>query len=140
MPHVNISQDERECLVIDAPLVSDERLFTNDLVKIINEHQFVLLGRIDNVVNSGGVKLIPEKIEEKLSPFINERFFVGGIPDAVLGEKLVLVIEGEKKELAETIFQTLDKYEKPKAVFFVPNFEVTESGKIKRKAILKSLS
>lgn len=140
LPHVNISQDERECLVIDAPLVSDERLFTNDLVKIINEHQFVLLGRIDNVVNSGGVKLIPEKIEEKLSPFINERFFVGGIPDAVLGEKLVLVIEGEKKELAETIFQTLDKYEKPKAVFFVPNFEVTESGKIKRKAILKSLS
>lgn len=140
LPHVSIIQDERGCLVIDAPLVSDERLVTNDLVEIINENQFVLLGRIDNVVNSGGVKLIPEKIEEKLSNQIQSDYFVGGIPDAVLGEKLVLVIEGEQQELDESVFATLDKYEKPKAVFFVPEFETTESGKIKRKAILKTLS
>lgn len=139
LPNVRISQDEKECLVIDAPLVSEERLFTNDLVQIINDQQFILLGRIDNVVNSGGVKLIPEKIEEKLSDSIPSRFFVGGIPDAVLGEKLVLVVEGEKQELDDAIFTVLDKYEKPKALFFVPEFQSTESGKIKRKAILKTL-
>ncbi|MEL1241366.1 AMP-binding protein [Flavobacterium flavipallidum] len=139
LPNVHISQDEKECLVIDAPLVSDERLFTNDLVQIINEQEFMLLGRIDNVVNSGGVKLIPEKIEEKLSDHISSRFFVGGIADALLGEKLVLVVEGEKQEIDEAIFNALDKYEKPKAYFFVPEFESTESGKIKRKAILKTL-
>ncbi len=139
LPNVSISQNENDCLVIDAPQVSDERLFTNDLVQIINDHQFVLLGRIDNVVNSGGVKLIPEKIEEKLAEAINTRFFVGGIPDAVLGEKLVLVIEGKNQDLDETIFAVLDKFEKPKAAFFVPEFEMTDSGKVKRKAILKTL-
>nr|WP_288832888.1 AMP-binding protein [uncultured Flavobacterium sp.] len=139
LPNVSISQNENDCLVIDAPQLSDERLFTNDLVQIINDNQFVLLGRIDNVVNSGGVKLIPEKIEEKLADAIAARFFVGGIPDADLGEKLVLVIEGEKQVLDDSIFTVLDKYEKPKAVFFVPEFEITESGKIKRKAILKAL-
>ena len=139
LPNVRISQDDNECLVIDAPLVSEERLFTNDLVQMINENQFILLGRIDNVVNSGGVKLIPEKIEEKLGNSISSRFFVGGIPDAVLGEKLVLVIESDKQDFDDTIFHLLEKYEKPKALFFVPEFETTESGKIKRKAILKSL-
>jgi len=139
LPNVSISQDEKDCLVIDAPQVSDERLFTNDLVELINDNQFVLLGRIDNVVNSGGVKLIPEKIEEKLADAIKTRFFVGGIQDAVLGEKLVLVIEGEKQDWDESIFAVLDKYEKPKALFFVPEFDTTESGKIKRKAILKTL-
>lgn len=139
LPNVSISQNENDCLVIDAPQLSDERLITNDLVELINDHQFVLLGRIDNVVNSGGVKLIPEKIEEKLADAIAARFFVGGIPDADLGEKLVLVIEGEKQVLDDSIFTVLDKYEKPKAVFFVPEFEITESGKIKRKAILKAL-
>lgn len=139
LPNVSISKNENDCLVIDAPEVSDEHLFTNDLVKIINDYQFVLLGRIDNVVNSGGVKLIPEKIEEKLAEAIPVRFFVGGIPDAVLGEKLVLVIEGKNQDLDEAIFTTLDKFEKPKAVFFVPVFEMTDSGKVKRKAILKAL-
>ncbi|KDN54394.1 AMP-binding protein [Flavobacterium seoulense] len=139
LPNVTISQDEKECLVIDAPLVSDERLFTNDLVELINDNQFVLLGRIDNVVNSGGVKLFPEKIEAKLANAISARFFVGGIPDQVLGEKLVLVIEGTKYQLDKSIFDILDKFEKTKQVFFVPKFETTESGKIKRKAILKNL-
>lgn len=139
LPNVSISQDEKDCLVIDAPQVSDERLFTNDLVELINDNQFLLLGRIDNVVNSGGVKLIPEKIEEKLSDSIPSRFFVGGIPDTVLGEKLVLVIEGTQQNLDESIFAVLDKYEKPKALFFVPEFDTTESGKIKRKVILKTL-
>ncbi|MBA0884889.1 AMP-binding protein [Flavobacterium undicola] len=139
LPNVSISQNENDCLVIDAPQVSEERLFTNDLVQIINDNQFVLLGRIDNVVNSGGIKLIPEKIEEKLADAIPARFFVGGIPDTDLGEKLVLLIEGAKQELDESIFTILDKYEKPKAIFFIPEFDTTESGKIKRKAILKAL-
>ncbi|MGM8363179.1 AMP-binding protein [Flavobacterium sp. ARAG 55.4] len=139
LPHVSIYQNEKDCLVINAPLVSEEHLFTNDLVELLNERQFVLLGRIDNVVNSGGIKLIPEQIEDKLADKINSAFFIGGIPDAVLGEKLVLVVEGKKQEIAESVFAVLAKFEKPKEIFFVPVFEKTASGKIKRKAILKAL-
>jgi O-succinylbenzoic acid--CoA ligase len=139
LPNIKISQDERNCLVIDAPNISDETIVTNDLVELVNENEFVFLGRIDNVINSGGIKLIPEQIEEKLSNKIQSRFFVTGVQDATLGEKLVLIIEGEKQPLDETIFDGLDKYEKPKEVFYVSKFIETQNGKIKRKEIQESL-
>ncbi len=60
----------------------------------ISDTEFEWLGRYDSIINSGGVKLIPERIEEKLSAIIKDRFFVAGIPDEILGEKLVLIIEG----------------------------------------------
>jgi len=135
LPNIEISQDDRNCLVINAFKISDKPIVTNDLVELVGKNQFVFLGRIDNVINSGGIKLIPEKIEEKLSAKIDSRFFVTGKQDAVLGEKLVIVIEGEKQILDETIFDGLDKYEKPKEVFYVSKFSETESGKIKRKEI-----
>ncbi|SEA40760.1 O-succinylbenzoic acid--CoA ligase [Flavobacterium gillisiae] len=139
LPNIQISQNDKNCLVIDAPKISDEIIVTNDLVELINDHQFILLGRIDNVVNSGGIKLIPEQIEEKLSHGIHSRFFVGGVADAVLGEKLVLIIEGEKLLLDEDIYSSLDKYEKPKEVFYIDKFFETESGKIKRQEMLESI-
>lgn len=139
LPNIKISQDDRNCLVIDALKISNESIVTNDLVELIGENKFVFLGRIDNVINSGGIKLIPEKIENKLSDKINSRFFVTGKQDANLGEKLVLVIEGEQESLDETIFDGLDKYEKPKEVLYVSKFIETESGKVKRKEILSSI-
>lgn len=133
LPDVTISYDDRNCLVIHAPKISDEVIVTNDLVELVNENQFVFLGRFDNVVNSGGIKLIPELIEAKLSDKIKPRFFVIGIPDELLGEKLVLIIEGEKFNIDESIFDKLDKYEKPKEIFFKNKFKETENGKIIRK-------
>jgi O-succinylbenzoic acid--CoA ligase len=61
--NVNISLDERGCLKIYAPNVNDEMLQTNDLVEIKNDKQFKFLGRIDNVINSGGAKIFPEALE-----------------------------------------------------------------------------
>jgi O-succinylbenzoic acid--CoA ligase len=139
LPNIKISQDDRNCLVIDAPKISNDTIVTNDLVELINENQFEYLGRIDNVINSGGIKLIPEQIEDKLSHKIHSRFFVTGIQDPVLGEKLILVIEGEKQDLDESTFDELDKYEKPKEVFYVSKFIETQNGKIKRKEIQESL-
>ena len=139
LPNVTIYQDDRNCLVINAPNISSECIVTNDLVTLKGENQFDFLGRMDNVINSGGIKLIPEKIEDKLSQKINSRFFVTGIEDTVLGEKLVLVIEGEKQILEDGIFDVLDKYEKPKEIFYVEKFTETENGKIKRKEILESI-
>ena len=138
LPNVTISYDDNNCLVIKAPRISNEVILTNDLVELVNENQFIFLGRIDNVVNSGGIKLIPEQIEEKLSRTIKSRFLVGGISDEKLGEKLVLVIEGEKQVIDESVFESLDKYEKPKEILFVPKFIETENGKLVRKEILKA--
>jgi len=139
LPGVTISYEDNNCLVIHAPRISEEIIVTNDIVELVNENQFIFLGRFDNIVNSGGIKLIPEQIEEKLSGKINARFFVAGKPDEKLGEKLILVIEGEPQTLETTLFDSLDKYEKPKEVIFVPKFKETENGKIMRKETAKGV-
>jgi len=136
LPNVKITQDDRGCLVVTVDTISEEPIVTNDLVEVIRENQFIFLGRIDNVVNSGGVKLIPEQIEAKLIDKISSRFFVTGIPDTVLGEKLILVVEGEKQDFASDFFDVLDKYEKPKEIVFVPKFKENENGKLLRKPSL----
>jgi len=136
LPNVKIAKDDRGCLVITVPAISEESIVTNDLVEIVREDQFILLGRIDNVINSGGVKLIPEQIEAKLIDKITNRFFVTGVPDSLLGEKLILVIEGEKQDFDADFFNVLDKYEKPKEIVFVPKFKENENGKLLRKPSL----
>ncbi len=132
LPNVKISEDERHCLVIDPFLICDEPVVTNDVVEIVDDNHFIWLGRYDNVINSGGVKLFPEQIEEKLSGKIDRRFFVKGVPDEKLGEKLVLVIEGEHFEVDGSVFEDLGKYEKPKDILFVEKFAETGSGKVMR--------
>ncbi|PHK22952.1 O-succinylbenzoic acid--CoA ligase [Nostoc linckia z15] len=132
LPHVRISEDDRHCLVIDPYAICDEPVVTNDVVKVVNSRQFIWLGRFDNVINSGGVKLFPEQIEEKLSQKIDRRFFVKGVPDDELGEKLVLYIEGEPYDVSQDIFKKLGKFEKPKQITFIPKFTETATGKVMR--------
>lgn len=136
LPNVTISIDCRNCLVINVPRISDSKIITNDVVNIVNSTEFELLGRIDNVINSAGVKLFPEQIEMKLAHKIQTRFFVIGIPDDQYGEQLALVIEGSPFPFDTIFFNELLPFEKPKAIYFVPNFIETESGKIKRTATL----
>ncbi|MGB0880124.1 MAG: AMP-binding protein [Polaribacter sp.] len=145
LPNVTIYKDDRDCLVIEAPKITDTVIFTNDVVKLISDTQFEWLGRFDNVINSGGIKLHPEKIEEKLAEIINERFFVAGISDTVLGEKLVLMIELEStkaKKLKNVIEEkinnlpSLSKFEIPKEIYFVNRFVETATRKIQRKKTL----
>lgn len=136
MPNVSIRTDDRNCLIIDAPLLLDEPIITNDLVEIINGNEFKFLGRIDNVINSGGVKINPEQVEEKLVHKINSRFMISGKPDVNLGEKVVLIIESDTYDVDNTIFEGLDKYEKPKEIYFLKQFKDSNNGKLLRKETL----
>lgn len=143
LPNVKIYIDSRNCLVIKAPKVSDELIITNDVVQLISDNQFEWLGRFDNVINSGGIKLHPEKIEEKLSDIIQQRFFVAGVPDEKLGEKLILVIEDVFSSAVEKSLQvkikqldSFSKFEIPKEIYFVEAFVETETKKIQRNKTL----
>lgn len=139
LPNISISQDERGCLVIDAPKLSDKKIITNDIVKIYSETEFDWLGRFDNVINTGGIKVYPEQIEETLQDDIPEQFFIHSIEDDTLGEKVVMAIEGKERPLSDSIFDKLGKYEKPKAVFFIDKFKETSSGKIHRSKTITAL-
>ena len=134
VPDVSITTDKRDCLVIDAPLIIDQKITTNDVVHLVSESEFEWLGRADHVINSGGVKL---------ASILKHRFFVAGLPDKQLGEKPVLVIEAETEE--KGLFDShdyrslLEKFETPKKIILVSKFMESGSGKIKRKETLESI-
>ncbi len=137
LPNVTISVDDRNCLVIEALELSPDKIITNDIVEILNEVQFVLKGRIDNVINSGGVKIFPEEVEEKLAKYISTSFFIASLPDEKFGEKVILVLEGKSFEVDKAIFSELSKYQTPKEIVFVDKFVETETNKINRKKTLE---
>lgn len=139
LPDISISQDDRGCLVIESGHLSKHPIVTNDLVKLYSEDEFEWLGRFDNVINSGGIKIFPETIEEKLHDKIKQRFFIASEKDETFGEKIILVLEGEIDTIDKSIFKSLDKYEKPKKIYCTKKFDVI-SDKIQRKKILKKLS
>lgn len=135
LSNISLGLDQRDCLTIKAPLLTDEVVVTNDLVNLISSTEFDWLGRYDNVINSGGIKLFPEQIEKELAHFITKPFFIGGLPDDRLGQKLVLLIESNhpvsniEKQLSKV---DLSKYEIPKEIYYLPAFVFTRNSKINR--------
>jgi O-succinylbenzoic acid--CoA ligase len=109
-----------------------EKIVTNDLVDLIDSEQFRWLGRYDNVINSGGFKISPEKIEKSIESILPDRaFFVTSFHDERLGEKLVVVMEGNPIPIDFPKLH-LHPYEIPKEVIYLPEFIRTETGKINR--------
>jgi len=136
LPDVAIGQDERGCLTISRPGITDGKLLTNDLIELTTTG-FKWLGRIDNLINSGGLKIIPEEVEKVLKPQIDSNFFVAGIPDSVLGQKGVLFIEGEEQpDLIKVCFPK--GYQRPKAIINLEKFLYTASGKVRRKKTVEN--
>lgn len=140
LPNVILSIDARNCLIVNAPKISDQNIVTNDIVELFSETEFKWLGRFDNVINSGGIKIFPEQIEEKLQDKIKHRFFISAINDEVLGQKVILIIESPKTlKLKKEVFEELSKYEKPKEIFYIESFIETSTNKVNRKATLENL-
>lgn len=151
LPNILVETDSRGCLVINAPKVSSQKIITNDVVDLLSKTEFRWLGRFDNVINSGGIKLHPERIEEKLSSIIKNCFFITGVFDEKLGEKCVLIVEANKqkpnnynvskKKILDKIskLNLLSKYELPKDIYFVDKFVYTKTNKIQRnKTLIKT--
>jgi O-succinylbenzoic acid--CoA ligase len=142
---VRLRLDERGCLCIKADYLGDE-IVTNDLIEWHGPNQFRWLGRIDNVINSGGVKIIPEKVEsviEKVfdSLTITNRFFIAGTKHPILGYQVTLFVEGELEKSRQDKIATqasvlLTRYEVPREIRFVNKFTETATGKINRPASL----
>lgn len=146
---VEISVDERNCLKIFAPKLNPEILQTNDIVELLNEKQFKFLGRFDNVINSGGVKIFAEELESLVKKYVTQDLVFIGKPDEILGEKLVLVIEGKDAstslsmtEIKSKIYnlEFPSKFHIPKEILFLEKFPRAENGKVLRKEILKILA
>jgi len=135
LPGISFTIDAESRLQIHAPHLSMAVLQTQDVVELFSETSFYYRGRYDRVINSGGVKLFAEVIERKLGALIAEPFHVTSLPDAVLGQRVVLYIESKSAIDTDTLRANmtamLDRYEIPKHIRVVSEFERTHSGKIK---------
>lgn len=138
MRGVRFSLDNRGCLVISAPHLSEENVVTNDVAELISDMSFVWKGRFDNVINTGGVKVHPEVVEDSLRGMIDRRFYVMAEPDDKFGEIVVLKIEGTPlsddllRKLQSDMARRLSKFERPKKILFLAKFRETDSGKVIR--------
>jgi O-succinylbenzoic acid--CoA ligase len=141
---INISVDSRQCLVINAGYL-EGTVVTNDIVEMIDAKRFRWLGRFDNVINSGGVKVMPEKIEKEIARYLDNEFFVAAVPHEQLGQQVVLVVEGmipemQEEELLNSLKKTLTRYEVPKQILYADEFIKTQTQKINRSASLEKAS
>jgi O-succinylbenzoic acid--CoA ligase len=169
LPGVEIDTDDRSCLRVRGPMTLDRWLQTNDLVELARANlqpatcnlppatchlqlaTFRWLGRWDNVINSGGVKVQVEAVEAAVGQawlalgLAERRFFVAGLPDERLGEAVTLIVEGEslppalEAALSARIVQSLQRHQALRRVVYIPCFIETASHKIDRRASLSSL-
>ncbi len=133
----------KDCLVITDSKLGIEHMQTNDLVELIDSAHFKWLGRADFVINSGGIKIHPENIEQVIDELIEVPFIIGGIPHETLGEACVLILEkalSEEKfmQVQSIIREKFGKYAAPKQQV-ISTILKTENGKIRRKETLNSL-
>jgi len=138
---VRVSLSEEGCLVIDAPAVHEGLLVTNDIAEL--EHslpseradgesapRFRILGRKDNVICSGGIKIQIEEVERLLRPHLSVPFLITKAPDERLGEQVVLLTESaETAEILTLCREHLPKYWVPRWIQTVAHIPLTETGK-----------
>lgn len=139
LPGITFSTDSDSCLRIISDNFSWHSLQTNDIVELIDNRSFSWLGRRDNIINTGGIKIIPEAVEQKIAHLIDRPYYIIGTPDPKWGEKVTLYIESDtpvdQTSVSEKINNLLPPYERPKEIKTVNLFERTSSNKIKRKVI-----
>jgi len=130
LPSYFVSVTTDNCLIIDCPTLFPSQIETNDIVKL-TETGFKWLGRKDNVINSGGIKISPEEVEKEISTIFPElTFYITSKQDDMLGEKLVMVTNSSQSiDFKKT---SLEKYKIPKEIIVIP-LTYTETGKIIRK-------
>ena len=136
---VTVSLTPQGTLAVNAPAVCPERLITNDIAEVDAFGRFKIIGRADNVINSGGIKLQAEKLEDKLAAVLPFPFMITSVPDEQYGEATVLLVQNtdngadtDESALRNTVNAVLGKYEKPKHIFFTKHLPRTETDKPNR--------
>jgi O-succinylbenzoic acid--CoA ligase len=135
LPEVAISKNAEGCLFIDAPELLEKPIETTDLVELHSSTEFTILGRADNVINSGGIKISPEALENQITQLLGVECLVSSLPDELLGEKLVMVLEESFDQSFDVIAylkKYLPKQHCPKKVCYINSFQRNEALKIDR--------
>ncbi|MCR5078084.1 MAG: AMP-binding protein [Prevotella sp.] len=141
---VRIGLSEEGCLVIDAPAVCDHPLVTNDraVLRTVEEEgkaactSFRIIGRKDNVIDSGGIKIQTEEVEHTLKPHLAGDFAITGCPDEKFGEVVALLTTQPDIAAVEAVCrQYLPKFWQPRLILHADVIPQTATGKPARAEI-----
>lgn len=137
MPGITFTADSRGCLVIEAPAFSFRRIVTNDIIELLTPTAFRWRGRADNIINTGGIKVVPEELESRLAPLlIGKQFYITSRPSVRWGSELVLVVESpedfNRTAFLEAAARLLPHRLLPKQIITIPSIPRTPTGKLLR--------
>ena len=143
LPGIAIFVDGTGALIVEAPGRGISRLQTQDAVELVETgagRGFKWLGRLDDVINSGGLKVHPAVLERAWSIPLAElmgprRWYIAGREDGTLGQRISVIVEGDRDEaLAESVLETLsgEGNRRPRTVEFRSAFAMTDTGKVRR--------
>src|SRR5690606_20092804 len=100
-PLENIKIKSKEgCLWIETPY-HNSPVATKDLVQIFENETFAMEGRADFIINSGGIKINPEKVEQLIAEMnlSAKPFAISARKHSAFGEVPVLVTEEGQSDI-----------------------------------------
>lgn len=143
MNNVSVSLSADSCLIINAPHLSDTQIITNDIAEINAKGQFRIIGRKDNTINTGGIKVQIEEVERRLLLEGMSDFMITSVKDSIFGECITLLVQSHTTEghvqnadadtSVKNAISTLPKYWQPKHIIYVDSLPKTGNGKPDRK-------
>ena len=139
---ISLSLSEHNTAIIHAPMLCDTDIYTNDLIEIIDDRHFKVLGRIDNVINTGGIKILIEDLEKFFTGKICCNFAFSKAKHKLYGEQIILVIEGcetkishKDKKIIQDIIDKMPRYYVPKHIIYIDKIPLTKTYKVSRKEL-----
>ena len=114
-------------------------LYTGDLATVDDEGFIYVVGRSKNIIKSGGYRISPNEIEKEILSCEQFRAcVVFGIPDDIMGEAVVAVIQAPdsldqqdlRREILAHCNRKLPSYKVPKKIFFLEDFPLNSSNKL----------
>ena len=136
-PSVEVSLSDDGCLIIHAPEVCAQTLPTNDIAELRSDGRFRILGRKDNTICSGGIKIQAEQLERQLCGHLRVPYLISSRPDEKFGEIVVLLTEGSVDEAREVCQRILPRYHQPRHYVHVDHIPLTATGKPARQQAKK---
>lgn len=136
---VKIRTNQDRCLCIKAPDLCSEELITNDIAEINHHGEFRIIGRKDNIINSGGIKIQIEEVEKAIGFEGKQDIVIGSYPDDKFGQIVVLLTTRTDKDELNEKLKLLPKYWQPKKIIVTKSIPLTDNGKIARAEVQKEI-
>lgn len=143
LPGSSIRINDQQLLEVRSEVTKNHWFTTSDMAQRINEEQFIILGRGDDIINSGGHKIVASLVEKAFEEALKSfacLCLLHGLPDDVLGQKATLFIFAPdsthiheiKSRIHELIAQKnlpIHRFDFPKEVYFVKEICYNSGGK-----------